>query len=160
MKATRILLFLPVFVMCLEAVGYPAPFDPPESRMNDIDGNSRCLDLTHEQIHKMTSLREWYEKEVTPLRIMQFERKSEMRLLWMQMKPDPKQVEAKHREILDIEWRIQLKTIEYWLKFRDILTQEQLSQFLMISGGRDFRPPRPDRPARKLFPHRPPRKGF
>ena len=96
------------------------------------------LNLTPEQTEKIRILRESYRKESTPLRNEKYERKAELRLLWMQMHPDPDKIKAKQKEIHDLIWQRLEKSTDYRLAFRDILTPEQLTKFLELGGGRYF----------------------
>ncbi len=104
-----------------------------------------CLNLTFEQTEKIRTLKESFEKETSRLKIREFERKAELRLLWMQMKPDSKMIKAKQKKIHDLKWQIQEKSTDFWLKFRNILTKNQLSKFLSITGELGYRRP-DDRP--------------
>ncbi len=93
------------------------------------------LDLTAEQMEKVRSLRESGHEEMAPIWAQKFEKKSELKLLWMQMTPDPEKIKARQKEIHDLKWQIQEKIIGYRLAFRDILTPEQLTKFLAMGGG-------------------------
>ncbi len=94
------------------------------------DPGLACLDLDFEQTKKIREMRMAYEQEVAPLKIQMYERKAELRLLWMQIKADPKQITAKSRQIHDLKWQIEEKKIDFKLRFRHILTPEQLSKYL------------------------------
>ena len=59
------------------------------------------LNLTAEQTEKIRTLRESFQKDITPLRTRIFEKKAEMRLLWMQTKSDAAGIKAKEKEILN-----------------------------------------------------------
>jgi len=93
------------------------------------------LNLTMEQTESIRSLRESFEKDVAPLRTQKFERKAELRLLWMQTDADSEKIEAKQKEIHDLKWQIQEKTTDFRIAFRGILTPEQLSKALATGGG-------------------------
>jgi Spy/CpxP family protein refolding chaperone len=92
------------------------------------------LDLTAEQAEKIRSLRESFHKETAPLRTQEFERRAELRLLWMQLKPDAEMIKAKQKEIHDLRWQIKEKRTDFRLAFRDTLTSEQLSKFLALGS--------------------------
>ncbi|MDM8550624.1 periplasmic heavy metal sensor [Desulfobacterales bacterium HSG2] len=94
-----------------------------------------ALNLTTEQTESIRSLRESFEKDVAPLRTQKFERKAELKLLWMQTDADSEKIKAKQREIHDLKWQIQEKTTDFRIAFRGILTPEQLSKVLAIGGG-------------------------
>ncbi len=95
-----------------------------------------ALNLTAEQTENIRSLRESFEKETAPLRTQIFERKAEMRLLWMQMNADPEKTKAKQKEIHDLKWQMQEKVTDLRLAFRGLLTPEQLSKLLALGGER------------------------
>jgi Spy/CpxP family protein refolding chaperone len=103
------------------------------------------LNLTAEQTEKIRTLRESFQKDITPLRTRIFEKKAEMRLLWMQTKSDAAGIKAKEKEVHDLKWQVLEKTTDFRLKFRSVLTPEQLSKFLALGGdwkhhhGRDWR---------------------
>jgi Spy/CpxP family protein refolding chaperone len=92
------------------------------------------LNLTAEQTEKIRALRESFQKDITPLRTRIFEKKAEMRLLWMQTKPDAAGIKAKEKEIHDLKWQALKKTTDFRLTFRNVLTPEQLSKFLAMGG--------------------------
>jgi Spy/CpxP family protein refolding chaperone len=93
-----------------------------------------ALELTPEQTQKIRSLRVDHQKDVMPLRTQKFEKRAELRLLWMQMTPDVEKIKAKQKEMHDIEWQIREKSIDFRLAMRNVLTEEQLSKFLAMGG--------------------------
>ena len=103
------------------------------------------LNLTAEQTEKIRALRESFQKDITPLRTRIFEKKAEMRLLWMQTESDVAGIKAKEKEIHDLKWQVLEKATDFRLTFRSVLTPEQLSKFLALGGdwgrhhGRDWR---------------------
>jgi len=103
------------------------------------------LNMTAEQTEKIRVLRESSQKDITPLRIQIFEKRAELRLLWMQMEPDAARIKAKEKKIHDLKWQVLKKTTDFRLTFRSVLTPEQLSKFLALGGdrkhhhGRDWR---------------------
>jgi Spy/CpxP family protein refolding chaperone len=100
-----------------------------------IDGNILSkLNLTEEQTEKVRALRESFQKDITPLRIQIFEKKAELRLLWMQTESDAAKIKAKEKEIHDLMWQIREKATDFRLALRSVLTSEQLSKFLALGG--------------------------
>jgi len=103
------------------------------------------LNLTAEQTEKIRVLRESFQKNIIPLRTQIFEKKAEMRLLWMQTETDAKTIRAKQKQIHDLKWQVLGKTTDFRLAVRSVLTPEQLSKFLALGGdwkrhqGRDRR---------------------
>ncbi len=94
-----------------------------------------CLNLTPEQTKKIHTLQESFEKDVSPLRIQEFERNAELKMLWMQINPDPENIKTKQREIHDLKLTIEDKATDFRLGFRNILTQEQMLKFLTLTEG-------------------------
>jgi Spy/CpxP family protein refolding chaperone len=92
------------------------------------------LNLTEEQTEKIRTLRESFQKDIIPLRTRIFEKKAEMRLLWMQTEPDAAGIKAKEKEIHDLMWQVLEKATDFRLRFRSVLTPEQLSKFLAMGG--------------------------
>lgn len=101
-----------------------------------------CLDLTTEQSEKIRALREAYMKEVAPLRTQLHTKRAELRLLWVQTKPDPAKIKALQKEILGLRGQVQDKTTDHRLEFRNILTPEQLTKLLAQGLGRGHHGPR------------------
>jgi Spy/CpxP family protein refolding chaperone len=117
------------------------PLDgPPEDAMDRLS----CLDLTPKQNQRIRQMQIELEQAVNPLRIQMFERRAELRLLWMQLDPDEKAIRAKQREVFDLRWSIQERNTDFWLRVRQALTPEQRSRFLLQAGGPE-RSPFPDR---------------
>ena len=94
------------------------------------------LNLTVEQIEKVRVLRESYLKAKDPLRNQMFSKRTELKLLWMQLKPDPAKIKSKQKEVHDLRWQLQLKRTDYRLAFREILTPEQLSKHILFEHDR------------------------
>ena len=125
-----------------------APLDgPPEDAMQRLS----CLDLTPQQNQQIRQMQMELEQAVNPLRIQMFERRAELRLLWMQLDPDEKAIKAKQREVYELHWSIRERETDFWLRVRRVLTPNQRAQFLLQAGGPerspfpDFRPPPPGR---------------
>ena len=100
------------------------------------------LDLAPEQTKKVQSLTESFYKALAPLRTQKFQLHTELRLLWMQEKPDIEKIKAKQKDLHDLKWRILEKVTDYRFAFREILTPEQLSKFLVQRCNRPFGPRR------------------
>ena len=88
------------------------------------------LNLTADQAEKIRSLRESFMKEIRPIRLRMFNKRAEMRLLWMQTNPDPKKIKATQKEIGDIWGQIRDKITDFRLAIRKVLTPDQVSQLL------------------------------
>lgn len=94
-----------------------------------------ALELTTAQTEQIRALRESVFKDVSPFRTQIFEKKAELRLMWMQNTPDPAKIRAKQKEIHDLKWEISQRVTDAKLGFRKILTPEQLSKFLAMGLG-------------------------
>ena len=88
------------------------------------------LKLNFEQAEEIRGLHETFQKEVDRLRAEEFKFKTELKLLWMQPHPDPQQIMAKEKAIHDLKWQMKEKSVDYRLSFRNILTPEQLTEYL------------------------------
>ena len=93
------------------------------------------LNLTPEQTETVLKLRSSYQEDKNSLRNQMFNKRMELKLLWMQLKPDPNKIRAKQREIHDFRWQLREKRTEYRLAFRNILTPEQLSKYVILEQG-------------------------
>lgn len=110
--------------------------NPEWSMDNDILSE---LDLTAEQMESIRSLRASLQEDINPLRTQIFEKKAEVRLMWMQTKTDADAIRAKQKQIHDLRWQVNEKTTDFRLAVRKVLTPEQLSRFLAFGGERRHR---------------------
>lgn len=93
------------------------------------------LNLTPEQTEKVLKLRSSYLEDKNLLRNQMFNKRMELKLFWMQLNPDPNKIRAKQKEIHDLRWQLREKRTEYRLGFRNILTPEQLSKYVILEQG-------------------------
>ena len=93
------------------------------------------LNLTPEQTEKVLKLRSSYLEDKNSLRNQMVNKRMEVKLLWMRLKPDPNTIRAKEKEIHDLRWQLREKRTEYRLAFRNILTPEQLSKYVILEQG-------------------------
>ncbi|MDO9528828.1 MAG: Spy/CpxP family protein refolding chaperone [Syntrophales bacterium] len=98
------------------------------------------LNLTAEQSAKIQSLRETHLKEATPLRNQLFSKRSELKLLWVQINPDKNKIMSKQKEISDLQYRIKEKSTNYRLELSKVLTQEQQAKRLFSRSGKRSHP--------------------
>ena len=117
--------------------------DPPvnlrgkfQHMLEKEDSILSTLNLTPGQTEKFRTLRESFKKDIAPLRSRKYEKKAELRLLWMAPHPETDRIRAKQKALHDLIWWLIQKDTAYRLAFRDILTPEQLSKFLDMGGGR------------------------
>lgn len=99
------------------------------------------LNLTEKQIEEIRILRESFQKSIPPFLIQIFEKRAELRLLWMQIKLDPVRIKVLEKEIHTLEGQLNEKSTNYRLAFRNILTPEQSAKFIALVGTRDHHHP-------------------
>ena len=102
------------------------------------------LNLTSEQEEKIRALHESNQKELAPLQMELFKKRTELKLLWMQTNLDVNKIKAKQKEIHELNGQLREKQTDSRLDFFNILTPEQRSQFILQGFGksRGFRGPR------------------
>jgi len=88
------------------------------------------LNLTAEQSEKIRVLRESFMKDIGPIRSQMFNKRAELRLLWIQAKPDTQKIKETQMAARDLIGKVQEKTTDFRLAFRNILTPEQVSRLL------------------------------
>jgi len=98
------------------------------------------LNLTAEQSEKIRAARETHQKDMIPIQTKLFTKRAELRLLWMQAKPDPEKIKSKQKEILDLMGQLQEKQTDFRLEFLNILTPEQRTKLLAQGLGRHHGP--------------------
>jgi len=102
------------------------------------------LNLTAEQQKKIDAIGEAYHKELAPLRLEMFKKRTELKLLWMQTNLDENKIKAKQKEIHELRGQLQEKRTDFRLNFLNILTPEQRTQFILKKynkRGHGFRGP-------------------
>ncbi len=95
-----------------------------------------CLNLSSEQSEKIAALREVHIKEITPLRTQLFNKRAELRLLWVQTEPDAQKIKALQKEIHELRGQIQEKNTDFRLSLLNALTPEQRTQYLAQGLGK------------------------
>lgn len=105
----------------------------------DIDGDALfALDLSKAQTEKIREIREKQHKEIMPLRVKSFEKKAELKLLWMQLHPDVAKIKNMHKELNALKLKMGEKNIDFCLEVRNVLTPEQLSRYLALKNERGY----------------------
>lgn len=102
------------------------------------------LNLTAEQEEKIHAIGEAHQKELAPLRMELFKKRTELKLLWMQTQLDADKIKAKQKEIHELRGKLQEKHTDFRLDFLSVLTPEQRTQFILQKcwRGHGFRGPR------------------
>jgi len=126
------MIFFSLFLLLLAAPGYPQPSGMrmnPE--MRPWRGEAQCwraldLNLSSEQSKEINLIQQAYLKETQLLRAQLFAKRLELRESITNPNVKPEIIRSKHGEIVELEYRFEEKVIEYLLKLRNLLTQEQL----------------------------------
>ena len=128
-----------LFLLCSAFVltGHPSGEDDSKAHEKEVS----ISDLTHlklnsDQAEKIGGLKEDFEQEFERLRGQAFKMRTELKLLWMQPHPDRQQIMEKERAIHDLNWQMKEISVDYRLSFRNILTPEQLAEYL--KRGEDY----------------------
>jgi Spy/CpxP family protein refolding chaperone len=96
------------------------------------------LGLTADQTAKIKALRETHLKEVKPLQDKMFSKRGELRLLWLQTKPDQEKITAVQKEIRTLRDQMQDKRTSQRLAVFNVLTPEQQTKAQAFMAGRGF----------------------
>jgi len=99
------------------------------------------LNLTAEQKTKMDALRDSFLKDAKPLQDELYSKQGDMRLLWLEKKPDQAKIAAMQKEIRALRDQIQDKAMNYRLTMFSMLTPEQQDTLRNYGpAGRGFGP--------------------
>jgi Spy/CpxP family protein refolding chaperone len=88
------------------------------------------LNLTPDQSEKIRILHESHLQEIKPIRTQLFNKRSELRILWMQKKLEPDKIRAAQKEIHHLRDQHEELATEYRISFRNLLKPEQVSKYL------------------------------
>ena len=130
-----LLLFLALWAASGTAAHAQKPGPPPHPWEMDDSVLAR-LELSAAQQVKIETLREAFQQDIAPLRSQLFEKKAELKWLWMQATLDPdriKSLEGEHHRLIG---KLREKGIDYRLAFHDLLTPEQWSRFISLADAR------------------------
>ena len=113
------------------------------------------IDLSTQQTEQIRKLRLGLEKSIVPLKIQEHQIRAELDIFWLQLNPDTKKITSAQKKIHDIKFQILEKETAFKIAMRQVLTQDQLSKFLSLDGGRrhcpdrfDHHPPHPQQPVK------------
>ena len=99
------------------------------------------LNLTAEQKTKMDALRDSFLKDVKPIQDQLYSKQGDMRLLWLEKKPDQAKIAAMQKEIRALRDQIQDKAMNQRLTMFSMLTPEQQDTLRNYGpAGRGFGP--------------------
>jgi Spy/CpxP family protein refolding chaperone len=93
------------------------------------------LNLTPEQTTKVQALREAHLKDITPIQNQLFAKKNELRLLWTQANPDAAQIQAKQKELGELQIQMRANATSFMLDVRKVLTPEQQAKLSTMGPG-------------------------
>ncbi len=148
------LFLIPVLIVLLTlAVGVwaqeeqMAPPPPPGPQMMGefpvppmMPRMERMLNLSEDQISKISDYRLQLKKEMLPLRSELIQKQNELKLLITADKPDRGKINSTLEAISKIRMKMQQKRVEHQLKVRSLLSPEQKKKFdLMILEGKKGR---------------------
>jgi hypothetical protein len=124
-----------VFLFILSASfspAQPAGTKPPMGiGMKAWRGDNKCwkasdLDLSSDQVKGLDLINQAYLREIRPLRAELFSKRMELREFLTNATIKPESIQLKTSEIIGLESKIEEREIEYLVKVRSLLTQEQL----------------------------------
>ena len=102
-----------------------------------MGGWASRLNLSNDQIQKLTALHERFLKETISIRNDLALKQVELRTLWLQTNPEEGKILAKEKEINGLRAQIQERATKYLLEGRKVLTPEQqakVTAFFMRGG--------------------------
>lgn len=107
---------------------------PPGMRTNPWRGEVKCwkasdLNLSQEQLKGLDALQQAFFREAQLLRIQLFSKRLELRELLTNPTTKIEAIRTKSTEILDHQAKVEERSIDYLIKVRGLLTQEQLKNW-------------------------------
>jgi len=106
---------------------------------NEFEGRMAAnLNLTAEQTAQIREFRETQLKEIQPLQTKLYNKRNDLRLLWLQQKPDQGKIEAANRDIRTLRDQIEDKMTSHRLTVLKILTPEQQAKMQTYGQGRGY----------------------
>lgn len=124
-------LFLFIFVFPpFIAFSQPSSMKPP-TRMEQWWKETQCLrasdiNLSQDQIKGLDMIQEAYFQEIRFLRIQLFSKRVELQDLLTNPTLKSEAIRTKYREMNELQLKFDEQTMEYLLKLRNLLTEEQL----------------------------------
>lgn len=85
-------------------------------------------DLSPEQREKLQAQENKFYVDTVQLRRELYQKRLELRSLWVDPKSDPEKIKAKQSEVFELQRRLQEKALQHQLAIRDLLTEEQFCQ--------------------------------
>ncbi len=91
--------------------------------------------LTAEQSAKIQALQKAHLDETAPIQQQLLAKRTELRTLWLNPKPDQASIAAKQKEILTLQSQLTEKATNLRLEIRKVLTPEQQAQMGAFGYG-------------------------
>jgi hypothetical protein len=110
--------------------GYPA-----------CDYGNPSSNLTPEQREKLQAQEEKFYRDTEDLRQDLYQKRLDLRKLWVDPKADPEQIRGKQREVFEVERRLQDKAFEHRMALRDLVPEGEFGPgFRGYHRGRGYGP--------------------
>ena len=93
------------------------------------------LNLAGEQAQKLNALRDAYLRELKPLQEQMNNKRSDLRLLWLERAPDRQKIEAAQKDMQILRNQLREKGSAYWVEAQKILTPEQQTKIKSYDAG-------------------------
>jgi Spy/CpxP family protein refolding chaperone len=104
------------------------------------NGYPAIPNLTAEQSAKIQALQKANLDETAPLQQQLLAKRTELRTLWLNPKPDQSAIAAKQKEILGLQSKLNEKATNLRLEIRKVLTPEQQAQIGAFGYGTGLGP--------------------
>jgi Spy/CpxP family protein refolding chaperone len=120
--------------LALSQPGAPRPVAGPGMGMRQWKGENKCwkasdLNLSSDQVKGLDLINQAYLKETRPLRNELFSKRLELREFLTNPTIKGESIQLKNSEVLALESKIGEREIDYLMKVRSLLTQEQLKNW-------------------------------
>jgi len=98
------------------------------------------MNLTADQTAQIKKLREGHLKDIEPLRNDMYNKRYELRLLWLERTPDQVKIAAVNQEIRILRQQLEDKMAGHRLLVLKVLTPEQQAKLQSYGPGRGYGP--------------------
>ena len=98
-------------------------------------GYPAITNLTPEQASKIQELQRAYLNEITPLQQELLKKRIELKTLWVSTNPNASLIQAKEKEIFNLQAKLTDKATNLKLEIRKLLTPEQQAQLAAYRYG-------------------------
>ncbi|MDY0042768.1 MAG: Spy/CpxP family protein refolding chaperone [Desulforhabdus sp.] len=98
------------------------------------------MNLTAEQTAKIDAIREAGLKDIKPILDKLFSKRGDLKLLWLEKKPDQKKIAETKKELRALRDQMEDKIDNYRLEALNLLTPEQVDKLKSFKSRRSFGP--------------------